>query len=66
MQLYGESSFVATNSNWNSKSDLPFCFGIGRDTSRFLGTKPCEVGSVVRIKCWLRIGTWNTAQPRGT
>lgn len=31
-----------------------------------LGTKPCEVGSVVRIRGWLRIGTWKTAHPRGT
>jgi hypothetical protein len=29
------------------------------------GTKPCEVGKVVRMRCWLRKGTWKRAQPRG-
>lgn len=29
-------------------------------------TNPCDVGSVDRIRCWLRSGTWKTAHPRGT
>lgn len=29
------------------------------------GTKPCEVGKVLRMRCWLRKGTWKRAQPRG-
>jgi hypothetical protein len=29
------------------------------------GTKPCEVGKLVRMRCWLRKGTWKRAQPRG-
>lgn len=68
---YGDASTVPTNSKLSSKSDLSFSDGGSgfRDPlngGMGLGRKPCEVGRVERMRCWLRRGTWKTAQPRGT
>jgi hypothetical protein len=70
MHRYGELSIVPTNSKLPMYSDsmsspnAPLGSIVLGTESRFL--KPQDVGSVDRMKCWLRTGTYRMAQPRGT
>lgn len=71
-QRYDDASMVPVNSKFVSKSD--FCaseggrgvFGAGDRVGEGRGMKPWEVGRELRIRAWLREGTWKIAQARGT
>jgi hypothetical protein len=46
--------------------DVPVNAGKGDAMDELRGSKPWEVGSVERMRDWLRSGTWKIAVPRGT
>lgn len=61
-------STVPTNSNCWTKLllvDGGSGFGVGGFPRRGTGSYQCDVGSEERMRCWLRRGTYKTAQPRG-
>lgn len=67
---YGALSIVPTNSKFAVCFDLPpgtkADLGKGEPMVAERGSKPWDVGSVLRIRCWTREATWKIAQPRGT